>query len=484
MMKDNKLYYVAILTVLLALGFLATTFISYFVARDSLSRQITEEALPLTSDNIYSEIQRDLLTPVLISSLMARDTFVRDWVLDGERDPARIRSYLREIQHRYDTVTAFFVSERTHHYYHLNGMLKTVHDTDPADSWYFRVRDDLKAPYEINVDVDTADRKRMSIFINYRVVDSKGNFLGVTGVGLSVDSVTKLIESYQRRYGRTIYFLDREGRVTLHGSAFSGSDNIHEMPGLKQRAVYILANPSASVSYERADGRTVFVNSRLVPEFDWYLLVEQDAGINATRIHTTLIVNIVVSLAVTALVLLAAYLTLNGYQRRLEEMATTDKLTGAANRQVFDIVFDHINRTIKRQPRPVCVILLDIDHFKRVNDTYGHPGGDVVIQRIVAVIRQHVRDGDTVCRWGGEEFLILLDDCPVTRAVTSAENIRNTIKAQSVLYGRDKISVTASCGVAQLRPGENAESLVNRADAALYAAKRAGRDQVHKDADD
>ncbi len=482
-MKDNKFYYVAILTALLALGFLATTFISYFVARDSLSRQISEEALPLTSDNIYSEIQRDLLTPVLISSLMARDTFVRDWVIDGERETNRIQEYLREIQHRYDTVTAFFVSEKTRRYYHLDGVLKTVDRADPADSWYFRMRE-LKAPYEINVDIDTADSTRMSIFINYRVLDNQGGLIGVTGVGLSVDSVARLIESYQRRYGRLIYFVDREGHVTLHGSGFSGSDSIHQRPGLAQRAVNILTNPSASVSYERDNDTTVFVNSRLVPEFDWYLLVEQESGPDTTRLHTTLIINIVVSLSITALVLLAAYITISGYQRRLEEMATTDKLTGAANRQVFDIVFDHITRSFKRQPRPVCLILLDIDHFKQVNDTYGHLGGDIVIQRIVSVMRQHVRDGDTVCRWGGEEFLILLDDCPIERAMTSAESIRLSITTQSVLYGRDKINVTVSMGVAQLRSGETADELIGRADAALYQAKGAGRNQVQRAEDD
>lgn len=478
-MKDNKIYYVVILTILLASGFLATTFISYFVARDTLSRQITEEALPLTSDNIYSEIQRDLLTPILISSLMASDTFVRDWVSHGEDDPVRIRKYLGEIQQKYQTVTAFFVSDKTHRYYHPDGILKTVAADDPADSWYFRVRQ-LKVPYEINVDLDTADKTRMSIFINYRVLDQQGNLLGVTGVGLSVGSVARMIESYQRRYGRTIYFIDREGHVTLHGSGFSGN-SIHQIPGLAQRAVHILTSPSASVSYQRSDGDTVFVNSRLVPEFGWYLLVEQDAASEATPIQTTLFINIVVSLAITALVLLAAYLTIKGYQRRLEDMATTDKLTGAANRQVFDIVFEHISRDIKRKPRPACVILLDIDHFKEVNDTYGHLAGDIVLQRIVSILRQQVRDSDTICRWGGEEFMILLDDCSIERAVTCAENIRQSIRAKPFSYHSKTIAITASLGVAQLRRDEDADGLVARADAALYQAKRAGRDQVQKD---
>lgn len=476
-MLKNKLYYVAILTLLLVVGFLATTFISYFVARDSLSRQITEESLPLTSDNIYSEIQRDLLTPILISSLMAQDTFVRNWVTQGEQDTRHIQEYLGEIQHKYDTVTAFFVSEKTRHYYHRDGVLKTVHPDDPADAWYFRARN-IKAAYEINIDLDTADQRRMNIFINYRVLDQQGGLIGITGVGLSVDSVARLIESYQRRYGRTIYFIDREGHFTLRGDAYSGSQRIHDIPGLSQRAIHLLTSQSASVSYERDDGTTVFVNSRLVPEFNWYLLVEQETVPGAARVHSTLLVNIAVSLIITGLVLLAAYLTVSGYQRRLEEMATTDKLTGTTNRQVFDVIFEHVVRHTRRQPRPVSVILLDIDHFKQINDTYGHLGGDAVLQRIATVMRQQVRDGDTICRWGGEEFLILLDDCPLEHAINRAELIRNAIKAQEVIYGRDTISVRASMGVAELREGENSDALLRRADDALYRAKNSGRDQV------
>lgn len=108
----------------------------------------------------------------------------------------------------------------------------------------------------------------MSIFINYRVLDQQGGLIGITGVGLSVDSVARLIESYQRRYGRTIYFIDREGHVTLRGDGYSGNASIHDAPGLSQRAVHLLTSQSVSVSYERDDGTTVFVNSRLVPEFN------------------------------------------------------------------------------------------------------------------------------------------------------------------------------------------------------------------------
>lgn len=476
-MLAKKSHFVLAVSIILLVGFLATSLISYFVARHSLSAHISEEMLPLTSDNIYSEIQRDLLTPILISSLMSHDTFVRDWATQGELEPERIIHYLDEIQRKYNTITAFFVSEKTSNYYHPSGILKTVHANDPADAWYFRVRE-LTQPYEINVDSDTADRSRLSVFINYRVYDRKGDYIGATGVGLSVNAVTRLIETYQKRYGRQIYFANREGDITLHGSGFEGKRRIQDRAGLNKFATQLLTSPSSSFSYAASDGGNVYVNSRLVPEFNWYLLVEQRNDAGETRIQNTLILNILVSLAITALVLLIAHFTLRSYQQRLEEMATTDKLTGAASRQVFDSLFEHVVKTAKRRDKPLAMINLDIDHFKTINDTYGHQGGDVVIQNVADAVRRNIRAADTICRWGGEEFLLLLDDCNLADANARAEIIRNAVKSLRIRYGRDDISVTISLGVAEYEKGEDLMSLIGRSDAALYAAKNQGRDRV------
>lgn len=477
MMQRRKFLFVLTLTALMIVGFLATSLTSYFVARDSLSRNISEQMLPLTSDNIYSEIQRDLLRPILISSLMASDTFLQDWASSGEADAERIRLYLREIQQEYGTITAFFVSDRTRNYYHPDGIIKTVDADNPEDAWYFRVRD-MREPYEINVDIDTADRNRLSIFINYRVLDSDGNYLGVTGVGLSVNAVTQLIDSYQERYGRRIYFVDREGRVALNQEPGATVQRLQERPGMEAIATQILTTPSAALNYVRPDGQTVYVNSRLVPEFNWYLMVEENDGAAESRIETTLLINIALSLAIMALVLLIAHFTLKSYQGRLEQMATTDSLTGAANRHVFDAIFDQVLRGARRRNKQVSIISIDIDHFKEVNDTFGHQAGDLVIRFVADVIRAHSREADTLCRWGGEEFLLLLGDCTSDEATERAEVIRKAVKKQSVNFGREDIRVTLSCGVAQYRSGEELFTLIARVDAALYRAKNEGRDRV------
>src|SRR4051794_1278028 len=148
---------IAAVSLLLVLGFAAIAVTNYSSSRSEVRESIVESALPLTSDNIYSEIQKDLLRPVLISSLMAGDTVFHDWVNGGEREAGQMTQYLREINRRYGTVTSFFVSERTRTYYQAEGVLKKVDPSDARDEWYFRVSK-MSSPYEINVDPDAANK--------------------------------------------------------------------------------------------------------------------------------------------------------------------------------------------------------------------------------------------------------------------------------------------------------------------------------------
>ena len=478
MLPYRRLNFAIALAGLLVLGFIATSVISYFVAHESVTTRIADETLPLTSDNIYSEIERDLLRSVLISSLMAHDTFLRDWARDGERDPERAVRYLEQIQTKYETTTAFFVSERSRNYYHSEGVLKQVSEDDPRDAWYFRVRA-MNDPYEINLDYDTADRQRLTIFVNYRVMDGAGNYLGATGIGLSVRSVARLIANYQQRYGRQIYFVDREGEVTLRGEDFSGPESLRERPGMQGAATRILANPSSTVSYAHPDGRTVYVNSRLLPELGWYLIVEQSQSRAETRVLNTLVLNIAIALAITALVGVIGWFTIRGYQARLEEMASTDRLTGVANRQVFDLVYDHVAKLSRRTGEPVSMLAVDIDWFKQVNDRYGHAAGDSVLRAVTAVFRDELRESDSVCRWGGDEFIILLGDCALADAQSIGEKIRAAVHDRVIAHGGRDIRVTVSVGVAEQRSGEGLVELAARADEALYRSMEAGRDRVH-----
>ena len=476
-LAGDKQKLITALSVLLSLGFVITSFASYFVSKETIRQSIIRDELPLTADNIYSEIQKDLVRPTFISSMMASDTFLRDWVIAGEKDVGQITKYLDEIKKRYDTFASFYVSEQTHNYYYPQGILKQISTEDAHDVWYYRVRA-MKQPYEISVDTDQSNRDALTIFINYHVYDYAEKFLGVAGIGLTVDAVRKLIDSYQERYNRIVYFVDLKGDVALYSNhQTSPGDNIRRIAGLRAQADTILKNQSGSYQDKR-DGRVHLLNVRFSPELDWYLFVEKMEDEALAEIKRTLYMNLALCGLVTLVVLTLTNITINRYQRRLEEMATTDKLTGLANRQACELFADQAVKLARRNQEPLSAILIDIDHFKQVNDRYGHLAGDAVIKHLAETIQGCLRESDFLCRWGGEEYLLLMKGCDLNRAQIIAEHIRTTVKETPIDHAGQSIPITVSLGVAEHRDEESNTLMFGRADQALYRAKESGRDRV------
>jgi len=307
------------LTILLTLGFAATSLVSYFVSRNSIRHEIATNELPLTTDNVYSEIQKDLTRTVFVSSMMAHDTFLRDWILDGERDTAKITKYLNAIQEKYGTVVSFLVSEKSRIYYHEAGVLKRVSERNPQDAWYFRVRK-MSAPYELNLDPDEAHQNALTIFVNYRVADYDGSLIGVTGVGLAVENLRTLIDQYQSRYRRNVYLTDHRGKIVLHGSEFDPAVvDIHAIPGLAEHADELLGKRDGAYQYRR-NGGTYQLNTRFIPELGWHLLVEKSESEAVADIRNTLFLNLAICAAITILVVLLARLSINRHQARLRQV--------------------------------------------------------------------------------------------------------------------------------------------------------------------
>jgi len=166
--------------------------------------------------------------------------------------------------------------------------------------------------------------------------------------------------------------------------------------------------------------------------------------------------------------------------RESRELAITDPLTGLHNRRyLFELLGRELLKA-RRTRTPVAAILLDIDHFKRFNDSFGHEAGDLVLKRVADVVREHVRGSDIGCRYGGEELAVVLPESTREVAVERAERIRRGIEALRLEHGgRPLEAVTASFGVA-IHPQHagDAEALLRAADEALYEAKRAGRNCV------
>jgi len=160
------------------------------------------------------------------------------------------------------------------------------------------------------------------------------------------------------------------------------------------------------------------------------------------------------------------------------KMAYTDPLTKTNNRAAFN---DTLKREIKlaqRHSNHLSIIFFDIDHFKAVNDEYGHECGDLALSSAAHCIKEAVRGSDIVFRYGGEEFVILLSDTDIDGAKQMAERIRKSIENHTIAYGMETLKLTASLGVSSLRGNDNSASLLKRADSAMYKAKDNGRNQV------
>jgi diguanylate cyclase (GGDEF)-like protein len=162
-----------------------------------------------------------------------------------------------------------------------------------------------------------------------------------------------------------------------------------------------------------------------------------------------------------------------------QRLAATDSLTGLMNRRAFAASMAGELARCERHHYPLSLSLLDIDHFKQINDSRGHPVGDRVIAEVGELLRTHLRLSDLAARWGGEEFVVAYTSTDFVGARIAAERLRQTVEGLEI-YGDagDRISVTVSMGLASLHPNEALSSLVDRADRAMYVSKNAGRNRV------
>jgi diguanylate cyclase (GGDEF)-like protein len=165
--------------------------------------------------------------------------------------------------------------------------------------------------------------------------------------------------------------------------------------------------------------------------------------------------------------------------KKLERLATVDELTNLANRRHALAFLERCWEQARRHNHPLSCVTIDIDHFKRVNDTYGHALGDVVLSQVAQILDHNARAGDIAARMGGEEFLVICPQTDEQGAVAVAERIRSSVEETQISSGNVEINVTLSAGVARSTPNlQNPDDLIRAADDALYQAKRTGRNKV------
>jgi diguanylate cyclase (GGDEF)-like protein len=193
---------------------------------------------------------------------------------------------------------------------------------------------------------------------------------------------------------------------------------------------------------------------------------------NGEIAHICLIIYDVTNVALNRRQLLTA-------NKELQRLSSTDRLTGLYNRGHWEESLQREYARHRRYGSFAALVMFDIDHFKKINDTYGHQAGDQVIQRVAEVVREHIRSVDIAGRYGGEEFAVLMPDTELRGAAIFAERLRRSVEALQVSHEGQVITFTISLGVADLRsPSKDYKQLIEWADQALYASKKGGRNRV------
>lgn len=235
------------------------------------------------------------------------------------------------------------------------------------------------------------------------------------------------------------------------------------------------------------DGRSRAVAYTRVQDYPLVVAVTAslDDLLRAWRLHTLILVSIALLISIACVLLALTLLRcMRGeatVRRTLEHLMLTDPLTGVGNRRMLELRLDDEILRAQRYRRALTAVYFDLDHFKRVNDSYGHDVGDAVLRQVADSLVANVRQSDHVARLGGEEFVVLLTETGIDAAVTLVERMRAAVAALHTPGLPQHITISA--GLAQWREGENAESLLRRADRALYRAKASGRNSAFSDLD-
>ncbi|UPK36597.1 sensor domain-containing diguanylate cyclase [Bradyrhizobium sp. 186] len=348
-----------------------------------------------------------------------------------------------------------------------------------GDEDYFKVHRD-NAAAGLFISRPMLFRGAYSIVLSRRISDTDGGFLGVVAGSIRFSYFHELFERLSLDPEDTITVLKRDRTVMMRrpfdldvigknlderpvwkadnlkvGSAFAGQGPIDGTPRL----------------YVRSGGTNPLFVVAGKPLSAVFALWQKEA----LRIGAVVLVLALFVLG-TAIVLAREIGRRAAAESKLEEMATTDALTGLRNRRKFDHAIEIEWRRAMRQKTPVALLMIDADHFKAYNDTFGHQAGDQVLVGIAICISDSVRRaGDCAARYGGEEFAVLLPDTSATDAFKIAETIRGKVQG----WSDDQATSTVSCGIASLVPtaGMDWSILVAAADKALYAAKSGGRNQ-------
>jgi len=473
----SKYKIVIIISFLLLTLSIGSSLLNYKISMNATQNQLKTQSLPLSVDNIYTEIQKHMIEPFLVASMMAHDTFVKDWLIQEENNVQKIQKYLDSIKNKYGMLATFLVSQKSKNYYTHNGLIEQIDEQNPTNKWYFEFKD---APHEheINLDLNEHLANTLIMFINFKMLDDNFNYLGAAGVGIEISYINDMLKMFKDVYKLKVSFLDENANIIL--SEEHNQDKIINLDSISELSKYkdtILSKNTHIIEYEK-DGYTHLLNTKYIEELNIYLLVEARLDNFTKDTKNTFYLNMTISLLLTLIITLITIAVISQHNKKLEKLINYDSLTQIPNRRNFKEKFEYLLLLKKRNNQPLSLLFIDLDNFKKINDNFGHKTGDDILKEFSSLLKHNIRKADIYARWGGEEFVIAFVDTPTEGAVKISNKLREIIQKDEKIKDLISTSLTISCGATQCLEDDTINTIIQRADQAMYNAKKSGKNKV------
>ena len=446
--------------IIIVLSFSISLTIQLFKASENKAHEAREQYL--TANHIYDSIQQEVGTLITISKTMSVNSLLHEKLRNETSIPeAEIEkafsNYLKIIKERFNYKAAYIISEQTHRYYTSKGIEKIVNpQLDPYDIWYQLFLESGKE-YDLDTDRDQANDYLWTVFINFRITDENGKMLGVTGVGVTMSALQKMVEQFEEDYKYRINLVDLDGLVQVDTDSNNIenayiSDVIHDKAG------------KDSFTYAQR-GLKGFRMTRYMESLEWFLVIQ---GTNAL---STSYLTIILRHVLICIIMLSSYfyvihrIGLRDQQNSFQNYSE-DELTGLPNRNYFKEAYGELG--ILNTTRYKSIVIFDIDKFKSIND---NRDGDQIIRSVTELSKEAIGNQGLLFRWGGDEFVVLLEMTDDEAAETFTTLCRRI---------KEKLSITISVGISKINLSDRIKTNYYRAAQMCYIVKEAGGNGVRK----
>lgn len=386
---------------------MSASIVSCIVSLERVSSENSKTNSMLLAQMVSDELENEFLRPVIVSETMSSDLFLKEYLRQsGEQSAEKVEqdmsTYLSSIRMKFGYEMVFAVCNKSKAFYTYNGISKYVDvENDEHDVWYSNF---LKktASSELNVDEDEANQKTLSVFVNQKVIDSDGNFLGVCGVGIEMTRLQELLQKIEEEYHVKIDLIDRQGLIQVDSDVDKiGRDYIDNdyLRNVGSREFYYEPNEDSSrmTKYMKALG--------------WYLVVED---CNPDKLDVLQMVFISICIFVLGLIVMAIVFFVitiregKAYEELMEKkrISITDDITGLLNRHAYE---DDCKKLMEEAAiSELTIIMMDLNGLKETNDTRGHLAGDELIIGAAKCIQTAMGEYGKAYRIGGDEFVAVI----------------------------------------------------------------------------